>query len=179
MQAHTPRRACRKAGEHNPGWGLSEHMTDMLSCDPEAKPTPALAREWSLGPRPNTADSILRHRYDDPSLEAQPALVRKIVRCPGAAIMCPQCLCGACPSPTPGTGAGKSLSPSLTQGPCTSVLQTPLQLGGRLETPTRQALDASNSQSTFMALRSAYAANKVFAHHGSARMQYAGRVAAR
>jgi hypothetical protein len=33
---------------------------------------------WAVAPRPNTCDSIIRHRYDDPKSPAEPAKVRKV-----------------------------------------------------------------------------------------------------
>jgi hypothetical protein len=64
---------------NNPGWGLSDNMTKIMShsCQPdEASLRANRSLVWAVAPRPNTADSIIRHRYDDPRASPEPAKVR-------------------------------------------------------------------------------------------------------
>jgi hypothetical protein len=66
-------------GVNNPGWGLSDNMTKIMShnCQPDEDSLRAnRSLVWAVAPRPNTADSIIRHRYDDPSAVPEPAKVR-------------------------------------------------------------------------------------------------------
>jgi hypothetical protein len=66
-------------GVNNPGYGLSDNMTKIMShsCQPdEASLRANKSLVWSVAPRPNTADSIIRHRYDDPKSVPEPAKVR-------------------------------------------------------------------------------------------------------
>ncbi|KAF6262528.1 hypothetical protein COO60DRAFT_1495517 [Scenedesmus sp. NREL 46B-D3] len=69
-------RPWRHHGVNNPGWGLSDNMTKIMShsCQPdEASLRANKSLVWAVAPRPNTSDSIIRHRYDDPKTQAEPA----------------------------------------------------------------------------------------------------------
>jgi hypothetical protein len=63
---------------NNPGWGLSDNMTKIMSHSgqpDEASLRASKSLVWAVAPRPNTCDRIIRHRYDDPKTAAEPAKV--------------------------------------------------------------------------------------------------------
>ncbi|WIA09278.1 hypothetical protein OEZ85_008686 [Tetradesmus obliquus] len=73
---HIEHRPFKGHGVNNPGWGLSDNMTKIMSHSAQPdEPSLRASRSlvWAAAPRPNTADSIIRHRYDDPKTVAEPA----------------------------------------------------------------------------------------------------------
>lgn len=77
----TAHKSSRKPGSSNPGWGLSDNMTKIMTHSGQPDEASLKAHRsivWAVAPRPNTADSIIRHRYDDPKSQAQPAQVRNM-----------------------------------------------------------------------------------------------------
>lgn len=75
---HIEHRPFKGHGVNNPGWGLSDNMTKIMSHSAQPdEPSLRASRSlvWAVAPRPNTADSIIRHRYDDPKTVAEPAKV--------------------------------------------------------------------------------------------------------
>ncbi|KAF8073042.1 hypothetical protein HT031_000703 [Scenedesmus sp. PABB004] len=86
-EVSTERRPIRKAGEANPGWGIAEHMAKTLAFTGEAweeRRRSARRQVWTVAAEhaPNTADSIIRHRHDDPELDAEPAATGERVLTP-------------------------------------------------------------------------------------------------
>lgn len=94
-------RACRRPGSANPGRGLSGSLTAALSGGQPAACEASCA--WQAVARPNTADSIIRHRWSNPETEAKPVQVCCCVvlsRCMATRISLP-CLCMLRPGSVP------------------------------------------------------------------------------